>query len=400
MQRSLLRDARLLALLFVCMRAALFLVGEPTLIDGSERGIGRVGDQLYYYTLAEYSERGWLPFRDWWSEFPPLWSHITVAVYQLLGAGASYSRYALMMAALMTTFDLGNLILLRALARRLYGEARAAELAWVYALLPLPLIFTYWTFEALVVFWLMLALWLYLRGQPNRAALSVVLGTLTKYTPILFALVAWRDRRPGAPPWWRLAAISVITLTLVYAALFAYGAEMTIASLKAQIGKPAYQTVWALLEGHFTTGTFGPPPARLDVSAASSSAAPLIPAWLRWGAWATLTLSLLARRQLRQERALIAACGFLLLAFYLAAQGWSPQWLLPILPLTLLVFPTRSGMLTIVALSALALADYPLLFARSGPVIDGIWRAPFIAIVLLREGLLLALCVAFYRQLR
>ncbi len=400
MRRSLLQDARLLALLFVCMRAALFLAGEPALNDGTELGIGRGGDQLYYYTLAGYSERGWLPFRDWWSEFPPLWSHITVAVYQLLGASASYSRYALVMAVLMTAADLGNLILLRALARRLYGGARAAELSWIYALLPLPLIFTYWTFEALVVFWLMLALWLYLRGQPNRAAWSIALGALTKYSPILFALVAWRDRRPGAPPWQRLAAISVITLALVYAALFAYGAEMTVASLKAQIGKTAYQSIWALLEGRFTTGLFGPPPAHLDASAASSSAAPLIPAWLRWGAWATLTFGLLARRQLRQERALIAACGFVLLTFYLAAQGWSPQWLLPILPLALLVFPTRSGLLAIVALSALALADYPTLFARSGPVIDGIWRAPFIAIVLLREGLLLALCVAFYRQLR
>lgn len=400
MRRSLLQDMRLLTLLFVSMRAALFLVAEPTLIDGTEQGIGRVGDQLYYYRLAAYSDHGWLPFRDWWSEFPPLWSYLTVAVYQLFGASVNYSRYALAMATVMTVADLGSLMILRALARRLYGATRATELAWVYALLPLPLIFTFWTFDAIVVFWLMLTLWHYLRGETNRAVISATIGTLTKYTPILFTLVAWRDRRPGAPPWQRLLVLSLLSLVIVYAALFAYGREMTTASLQAQIGKPSYQSIWALLEGRYRTGSFGPIPAHLDAAAAKNSLPQLIPAGLRWGAWFIITLGSLALRQIRGERALIAACGYVMLTFYLAAQGWSPQWLLPILPLTVLVFPSRSGLLTIITLSALALADYPLLFSRSGPVIEGAWRIPFMAIVMLREGLLLSLCVAFYRQLR
>lgn len=400
MGRPLLRDTRLLVLLFVCLRAVLFLVAEPTFIAGTERGIGRVGDQLYYYQLAQFSDQGWLPFRDWWSEFPPLWSFLTIAVYRLWGAGISYARYALVMAAIMTAADLGNLLLLRSLAKRLYGTARATELAGIYALLPIPLVFTFWTFDAIVVFWLLLAIWLYLSRASRPATGSILLGALTKYIPLLFLLVSWRDRRPQAHSWLRMTLFALLPLAIVYAALYAFGSEMTTASLNAQISKPAYQSFWALLEGRYTTGILGPVPAHLDAAAASHSYPAIIPAGLRWGAWAFIVLITLARRHIRRERSLIAAYGYLLLTFYLAAQGWSSQWLLPLLPLILLVFPTRAGLLTIISLSILALADYPLLFSRSGPVIDGSWRATFTAIVLLREGLLLSLCLAFYRQLR
>ena len=197
-----------------------------------------------------------------------------------------------------------------------------------------------------------------------------------------------------------MAFFTLLILAIVYAALYAFGSEMTTASLNAQISKPAYQSFWALLEGRYTTGILGPVPAHLDAAAASHSHPAIIPAGLRWGAWAFIVLITLARRHIHRERSLIAAYGYLLLTFYLAAQGWSPQWLLPLLPLILLVFPTRAGLLTIVTLSILALADYPLLFSRSGTVIEGSWRAAFTAIVLLREGLLLSLCLAFYRQLR
>lgn len=400
MRGSLLRDLRLLALLFVCARVVLFLVAEPTILDGQELGIGRIGDQRYYYELAQFSERGWLPFRDWWSEFPPLWPWLTVIVVQVGGAELDYARYALVMVAIMTAADLGNLWLLHSLAQRLYGAERATELTWLYALLPIPLIFTYWTFDAIVVFWLLLSLWLYIQGDALRAAGSILLGTLTKYLPMLWFVVFWRDRRPGAPAWRRIGWFVLLSLAFVYGALFAFGSEMTVASLRAQWDKPAYQSIWALLEGRYTTGLFGPMPAHLAASASQSATIPLIPAWLRWGAWALIALGTLARREIRQDRAIIAACGYILLTFYLAAQGWSPQWLLPLLPLILLVFPTRAGILTLVALSLLALADYPALFARSGPIISGSARLLFIAIVTLREGMLLALCLAFYRQLR
>ena len=300
----------------------------------------------------------------------------------------------------MTLADLGSLFLLRALARRLYGQFRAQELAWIYAFLPLPLVFTFWTFDALLVFWLFLAIWCYLSNQGERSAGALVLGTLTKYTPLLFLLAAWRDRRPGAPSWFRIAALTVISLALVYAALLAGNAEMTAASLQSQLNKPPYQSIWALIAGRFTTGIFGPLPSHLDAAAATGSYVPLIPAALRWGTCALVLLLSLARRNLSGERALLAATGFGLLCFALFAQGFSPQWLLPILPLILLVFPTRQGLLTLLILSVLALVDYPLIFARSGPVITESWRALFTATVLLREGLLLALCIAFYRQLR
>jgi hypothetical protein len=101
----------------------------------------------------------------------------------------------------------------------------------------------------------------------------------------------------------------------------------------------------------------------------------------------------------------VAFVGITLLIFYLQSQGWSPQWLVQILPLILLVFPTRDGVLIGVVLSLLAFAEYPFLFVRTGDT-GGLMLPgtslflPWVLTVLLRTGLLVMVAVMFYGKLR
>src|SRR5262245_27886704 len=70
---GLFADFRLLVILFIAFRLLLLLGYPPFNVQGNERGIGTGGDRVYHYMLSELAKDGLLPFRDWWSEFPPLW---------------------------------------------------------------------------------------------------------------------------------------------------------------------------------------------------------------------------------------------------------------------------------------------------------------------------------------
>jgi hypothetical protein len=103
------------------------------------------------------------------------------------------------------------------------------------------------------------------------------------------------------------------------------------------------------------------------------------------------------------DKGFVAFVGITLLIFFLQAQGWSPQWLVQIIPLTLLSFPTRNGVLVVTLLSLATFAEYPLLFIRTGDTggeITGALVMPFVMLVLARTGLLVGLGAAFYQRLR
>lgn len=400
---GLLGDFRLLVILFIFFRFILLIAYQPLLVDGSERGIGTGGDRLYHYALAELTKEGQWPFRDWWSEFPPVWYWTTTAVYQLLGQNASYDNWSLVLGALMIGVEVGNLTLMRAIGVKLHGPNSGMALAWVYALMVAPVIFMWWNFDALVAFFLLLGLWWLLAKQDMRSAVAVALGALTKFVPavLLGAVFRFRDARAAL----RYAVVAFGLFALVYLPLMAQNAEMTAVSLTAQFGKPSYQTVWAIIDGNYTTGNFGSLMSHFDpdgVNEVQGNPA-RIPSFIRLGAALALGLVVYARTRRFDDIGLTAFVGITLLLFYLQSQGWSPQWLAQIIPLILLVFPTRNGVFIAILLTLLAITEYPFLFIRTGDmggVISGALFGPWVIIVLLRTLVLVMVCLMFYQKLR
>jgi hypothetical protein len=400
---TLLADVRVLVLLFVSLRVLMLLAYEPIIIDDVERGVGAKGDRVYHYALSALSANDQLPFRDWWSEFPPVWYFLTTAVYQLLGANVTYSSWSMLLGFVMIAFDAGNLLLIRKIGTRLYGGGTGMSLAWVYAVLFAPLVFLWWNFETLVMFWLLLGLWWLLEKRDARSAAACAVGTLVKFTPALLFGAAFRFRE--LPAALRYAAIALAIFVLAYVPLFVQNAEMAMPSLTAQFGKSSYQTVWALLDGNFGTGNFGDIASHFDPAQASvpTGNPAVIPNVVRLLLAAAIGLWVYARTRCFDDRGLVAFVGITLLIFFLQAQGWSPQWIVQIIPLVLLSFPTRSGIYAIVLLSLMTFAEYPFLFMRTGDTggeISGALVTPFVILVLARTALLAGLCVAFYQRLR
>ncbi len=399
---ALLADFRLLLILFVFFRLMLLMIYQPLFTQGMERGVTAGGDFMYYYYLGSLSGQGYLPFRDWWSEFPPIPSFLETLLFQVVGRNG-YPAFAMTLGILMLAFDLGNLILLRRIGTRLHGAGTGMALAWVYALLVAPLVNIWWNFEPLVTFFLLLSLALLLEGRDRRSAVVAAVGALVKFTPLLLLGALARFRPPRAAL--RYVLVTVGIFATVYALLFAQNAAMTAPSLTAQFNKASYQTVWALIDGNYKTGNFGAPQERLDpTNAARLEGNPaVIPGFLRLGAAALVGAFVFWRTRRFDDRGLVAFVAITLLIFFLQAQGWSPQWLTQIIPLVLLCFPTRDGVTAVVLLSLVTFAEYPFLFLRTGDtggVISGALVPPFVVLVLARTAILVGFCVALYRRLR
>ncbi len=396
---SLMEDWRVLLMTFIGLRVMLLMVYQPMTIQGIERGVSAGGDFQTYYHLASLSDSVGLPLRDWWSEFPPLWPYLTVFLYQAVGRDGNYPAFALALAGLFLLADVGNLALIRALAARIYTPETGMMLGWVYAVMAAPLVFLFWTFDVLVVFTLLLGMWWLLKSRHAASAAVVSVGTLFKLTPILIVGAVWRYLpRAGAV---RYTAVAVGGAAVVFSAFFTQNAAMTLPSLTAQWNKASYQTVWALLDGNMRTGNFGLIEDRLDPARANElqGNAPVVPGWARLGAALAVGLLVFMRTRDFSERGLIAFVTITLLIFFIQAQGWSPQWLAQIIPLVLLVFPTRNGVLALLFLSFVALAEYPFLFIRSDGAIAGTLIPAFVMFVVARTVVLLALCAALYRLL-
>ena len=397
---ALLADFRLLLILFVSFRLLLLLIYQPFILQGVERGIAAGGDFQTYFQIASLSDKVGLPLRDWWSEFPPLWSYFSVLIYKLQ---PNYTGFSMLLGFAFLVFDVGNLVLLRKIATQLYSEDTAQALAWIYAVLLAPLVFVFWTFEVVVAFFVLLSLWWLLKERDKLAGVGIALGVLVKFTPVVLLGAVWRYRpvRKAIVP----TVISVGVIVVVYAIFFVQNAAMTMPSLTAQFSKASYQTVWALIDGNYKTGNFGPLEDRLDPAKASITLGnpAKIPGWLRLGAALAVGVFVFLRTRRFDAKGLVAFVGISLLIFFLQAQGWSPQWLVQIIPFILLCFPSRDGVLIVVLLSLVTFTEYPFLFIRTGDTggaITGALLTPFAALVLARTAMLVGICVAMYRILR
>lgn len=400
---GLLGDFRLLVILFFTFRLMLLLAYEPLVIDGVERGVGAQGDRLYHYALAELTAESYWPFRDWWSEFPPVWFFTTSIVYQLQGENANYGGWSMMLGLIMLAFEVGNLVLVRRIGARLHGANTGMALAWVYAVTLAPVVFIWWNFESIVAFFFLLGLAWLLEGKETRSAVAAAVGVLTKFTPALILGAVWRFRDQYRAL--RYTAVLLGVFVLAYVPLFIQNAEMTLPSLTAQFGKASYQSVWALIDGNLTTGNFGTVESHFDPAEANVLLGnpAVVPSWLRLGAAGLIGLFVFMRTRRFDDKGLVAFVGITLVIFFLQAQGWSPQWVVQIIPLVLLAFPTKNGVLAVVMLSLVTFTEYPLLFIRTGDTggqITGALLPPFVALMLARTALLVGLCVAFYQRLR
>jgi hypothetical protein len=388
-----------LALLFLLPAAALF----------------RFGDFQHYYNLAAWSLPGhclvgpapcW-PLLDYWYEFPPVFPYLSILILRLVGGGGlpAFEPYAYTLALVLVAADAGTLAVYQALARRLLPARAAVSAGWFYVLMPAPLVLSWWTFDGLTTFWMMLALWALIEQRAALAAGAIGLGALTKILPVLLLPAAWRALPPRRAAWVTAGAAGIFVAGLLPFALRA--PAVVAASLEAQASKSSYATIWALLDGNLATetgepitGNFGPLIEHFDLARATVQLhnPARVPGWVSLGlagaAYGAVWLGALRRRPpgswtLRDTLVLVA---FTWAIFVLWSKGWSPQWQQMLVPLILLVYPDARGVLLALLLGGVSFVEWPVLLSRG--LAWGYWLT-----VPLRTALIAGWAVALAREL-
>src|SRR5258708_30743723 len=354
-----LRDFRLLLYLFVAFRLMMLLVHQP--LQGYTPGMTALGDLSYFHNLAQQADQGKLPYRDYWFEYPPVIAIVTQGVYTVIAArGGDFAAYAVLMNIVLTAFDVGNLILVRRIGTQLHGAATGIALAWIYALMAVPLIISYWTFDAIVAFSTLLAITWLLDQRHDRSAVAAALGALTKLIPLGILGAVWRFRSPRTAI--RYSVIALGLTVIGFAATLVFAGKYGIPSLTVQFSKSSSETVWALIDGNYRTGILNPDHTDPTTAAQLQGKPSAFPTWLRTAIFDAIGLYVYATPRRRGDKGLIAFLALTITLFFLWSAHWSPQWPAVLTPLILLTYPSRGGVLLILLIRLVGFVEYPLLF--------------------------------------
>lgn len=336
-------------------------------------------DYPFYLELGRLSSLGFLPYRDFWLEYPPVFPWIVVAVYRLTLLMPAPAFYPLLPDALagifhfnlgliMVAFDLLGIGLVWKICRCLWSRAEAERRTLVYAFLFWPIIVALGWYDTLPCTILLLGLWLILRGQAGAAGAAAGLGFMTKIFPAILVPIAFKFL-PG-----RRERITMLVGAAILTALIAIphlllNATYFIASYRVVFERSAWETIWAMLDGYYSFGKVAPLGVRFDPTTADyvayPSRVPTLPLTL---ICAVLFLILWLRPVARTARNAALFTGIAMLGFLVYSKGYSPQFVAYALPFTMILLPWRRALGYTAALSFVNLLEWPLYFEWFGSV--------------------------------
>lgn len=350
----------LLLILFVSLRLSLLVVSRP---QGYLLGIS---DYDFYLEFGRLADRGLYPALQYWTEYPPVFPWLAVAVYKATAVipnlhGSPIYWFRLTLGTSVLLFDIGNLILIYWLGRRLHAPQRALQIGWTYALLFIPLHVWLGWFDTMPLFFLLLATALLVDGRLRFAAFVSGLGFMVKVFPILALPILLKIERSNLRRA-ALLAICALGVALIAAPFLIQAPGYLVASFQSMLSRGAWETPWALAEGYYGYGWVAPLDQRMDPSTATRTTHD---GFLPWPAitalFGALYLYVWTRRlDLRRATVAVALVGFTVNFFLLYNKGYSPQFLAYVVPFVILVLPPLRAVLYLATLTALTLLEYPV----------------------------------------
>jgi hypothetical protein len=349
----------LLPIIFFFGRIILFLGLIPNDLYG-------FGDLPQYFKVA--SLPGW-PFFNYWVEYPPIFPFINSSLYKLVAGGQFV--YDFLMISLFSLAGAGCIVLFQRIAEQIYDERSSLIRTLVFFGILAPLPYTWWYYELIPVFLILLSLYWMINGKDTQTGLALALGILTKWFPALLLPALFRFRS-----WKRALKISLIAVGLpvvLFGFLYLVSPKMTLASLVSQPGRASWQTAWALIDGNYTTGEYILLQERLapGLSGIQRGNPAAIPSWLALIVFAGFGLWFFWKVRAQNNLSLLSFFGITWIVYLLWSPGWSPQWILYLIPLILLTFPVEKGFFWSVLLTFLTLIEWPTLLKHN--LFVGLW---------------------------
>jgi len=388
------RDFCLLALLFTSFRFLTLLLFEPG---------GYILDWSGYYipgaSFVELSDWGYYPVAHYWMEYPPLFPWLSVLVYRLSLFLPPWRDpelwYNLLLGSTFLLFEIGNFLLVYAIALKVRGRQAAVRSAWLYAGLFFPLMTLLFWFENFAVFFLLLGVYMIIARRPVWGGLAAGLGFLVKLVPAFIAPVALRTL-PGLSRKATYIVVAALVVLLVSIPFLFTNATFFLTPYLYQGSTGPWETIWALLDGYYSGGETTPfemrfDPSNIVVAFHESS----FPYWLVVVAFVAVYLFLYTRSiDWQDDLKAVAFCGLSINLFLIFSKGYSPQWIVNLLPFLVLLLPDLRGVAYSVLLMLANVAEFPIgmMLVQAHPwlyALAVLFRTALLILVAIEFGLIL-----------
>jgi len=376
-------DFVLFAVLFVAFRLMTLLLYRPG---------GFIADYSDYNTsylpFAQWSDRGLYPFVHYWLEWPPLFAWWVVGIYRLSSLIPQWTDprlwYNTLLGLSFLPFEIGNFVLVYLMGRELYDRNKALKCALIYACLFAPVyVWSGWN-DSFSLFFLLLGLYLLLRGKPLLAGITGGLGFWVKVIPILLGPVGLRVLEGARRK--VLFLIGLCGSALVIALPFLWlNARFLWAFFANLVGRSSWETVWALLDGYYSYGVVAAD--RLTIPSEFTSHSSALPWPVITAVFALVLLWIYTRRvHYAQKLSTVALSGLTITLFTLYSKGFSPQFIVQLIPFAVLLLPSLKGISYLILLDVINFLEATVYFIM---LPDERWL--LVTTILLRTLLIIAL---------
>lgn len=338
-----------------------------------------------YFGIAALSDYALFPYLDFWLEWPPLVPWLSVAAYKLallLPPWQDDPRlwFVLILGTVFVVFEVGNFVLIYRLAQRLFQrQATVTRVLWFYVGLFPPIYAMLGFFDGVALFFMLLALEFMFADRRFLSAIAIGVGFMVKIIPILMLPVVLRrlwhryrgnNREAGIEMGlyavvFGLAVMALLIPFIILPALNGSPQWWTV-SFRSLLGRSSWETIWAVAEGYYGFGQVGgnrlnPNVSQLDFAIHQGG----IP-----GLWILITFAFAALyaylfqrpANYARPRNLIAFAGLTVTIFMLYSKGYSPQFLVYLLPFIILLMPTGRGLVYALILTGLNVLEQPIYF--------------------------------------
>jgi hypothetical protein len=380
-------DFVLFAILFVAFRFMTLLLYRPG---------GFIADYSDYNTsylpFAQWSDRGLYPFVHYWLEWPPLFAWWVVGIYRLSSLVPQWTDprlwYNTFLGLSFLPFELGNFALVYLMGRELYDKSKALRCALIYACLFAPVyVWSGWN-DSLSLFLLLLGLYLLLRGRPLLAGIMGGLGFWVKVIPILLAPVGLRVLEGARRRALFLIGLAATAFALALPFLW-LNARFLWAFFANLWGRSSWETVWALLDGYYSYGVVTAD--RLTIPSDFANHPSALPWPLITAVFALVLLWLYTRRVPYTDKLhAVALAGLTVNLFTLYSKGYSPQFIVQLIPFAVLLLPSLKGVSYLILLDVINFLEATVYFIM---LPEERWL--LVTTVLLRTLLIIALCFEY-----
>ena len=353
-------DFVLLAILFTSFRLMALLLFEPG---------GYILDWSGYYVpganFVQLSDRGFYPVVHYWMEYPPLFPWLAVLLYRLSLFLPSWRDpslwFNLFLGGTLLIFEIGNFVLVYAIALKLRGREVAVRCAWLYAGLFFPLVTLLFWFESFPLFFLLLGVYMILAKKPLWGGIAAGIGFMVKLVPAFVGPVALRAFPRMSQKVTYVLAAALVAL-LIGLPFLLTNMTFFLTPFLYQGSAGPWETVWALLDGYYAGGETTPLEIRFDptdiVVSFHESSFPYVLVAL---AFVAIFLFLYTRRIDWQDNLkAVAFCGLSINLFLIFSKGYSPQWIVNLLPFIILLMPNLRGVTYSLLLMSANVLEFPI----------------------------------------